>query len=317
MTTTVETARAAWLAERRKGIGASEVAAILGADPRRGPLALYAEKVDAYVREDTPWLAWGRRAEGLVADVYAEESGRQVLEPVGGPYEIVRSREVPIIGATLDRVTTGSEQWPAPVTATKPADVSGPLECKMVSSFTAARWREEAPLEYQIQLQVQMFCVGARWGVLAALIGWPPRPVWVDVERNDRFLAVAIPKVEAFWHRVVNRDPPDTDSTPETSPAIRALWPADTGETITLAHDTLDLVMRWEAAKARSTSFEAEADDLGNQLRARMRDATVGLLADGTSLVLKTVSRKAYTTVHDATTYRTLRRFIPKGRGQL
>ena len=42
----VRSPRDAWLAERRKGIGASDVAAILGEDPRRSALSVYAEKID-------------------------------------------------------------------------------------------------------------------------------------------------------------------------------------------------------------------------------------------------------------------------------
>lgn len=307
-------AREQWLKERQRGIGASEVAAIIGVDPRRGQCALYAEKIGALVREEKPWMRWGLKAEDLTAQAYAEESGREVIPPRGGAFQIARDPSVPFLGATLDRLTTGSSAYPMPLaSAVFPRDEVAPLECKVVGGFNADRWSEEPPVEYQVQLQIQMFCTGARWGTLAALVGWPPRPTWVDFERNDRFLAAALPRVEEFWQRVVDRRPPDPDPPVSASAAaVRALWPADTGETIALPVDTLDLVDRWQVAKARKSSADGEADEIENQLRARMRDATTGTLSDGTALVLKTTSVKAYSVEHKAKTYRTLRHYVPK-----
>lgn len=306
-------AREQWLKERQRGIGASEVAAIIGVDPRRGQCALYAEKIGALVREDNPYMRWGRKAEALTAEAYGQETGRPVSDPPGGLYHIVYSDPLSVLGATLDRVTQPSEACPAPIAITHPAETYAPLECKVVAGWIGDRWAEEPPLEYQVQLQIQMLCTGARWGSLAALIGWPPRPVWVDFERNDRFLAAALPRVEEFWQRVVDRRPPDPDPPVSASAAaVRALWPADTGETITLPVDTLELVDRWQHAKARKSAADGEAEEIENQLRARMRDATTGTLSDGTALVLKTTSVKAYTVEHEAKKYRTLRHYVPK-----
>lgn len=297
-------AREEWLRERRKGVQASEAAAILGVDPRQGPTAIYAQKIGALTVDETPVMKWGRKCEDLTAEAYAEESGRLVVLPPGGPFEIRRNQYAPWLGATLDRMT-------GPDSTSDLIEIA-PLECKVVGGFNASKWSEEPPVQFQVQVQIQMFCTETRWSSLAALIGWPPRPVWVDIARNDRFLAVAIPRLEEFWQRVVDRRPPDPDPTPATSEALRALWPADTGATIALPADTLDLVDRWQVAKARKSAADGEAEEIENQLRARMRDATTGTLSDGTALVLKTTAVKAYAVEHKAKTYRTLRHYVPK-----
>jgi putative phage-type endonuclease len=299
--------RAAWLKERRLGVGASDVAAILGVDPRQSRLGLYAEKVDALVREETPWMRWGRKAEALVAEAYSDETGRSVIEPEGGPYIIRRHPDVRCLGATLDRLTWGSVMMPGP----GGDDAPGPLECKVVAGWNADRWRDEPPVEYQVQLQIQMACIGARWGSLAALVGWPPAPTWIDFPRNDQFISAALVRVEEFWQRVIDRDPPDPEPpTASSALALRALWPTETGESIVLPEGTLELVHRWEAAKARAGAFDALVKDLDNVLRARMRDAAIGLLSDGSFLTLKTTARKAYAV--EANTHRTLRHAPPK-----
>jgi putative phage-type endonuclease len=301
-----------WLAQRRRLIGASDVAAILGADSRRGPLAVYAEKVGHVEAEDTPSMRWGRRAEALVADIYGEASGRPVLPPAA---RIIQHPEVRWLGASLDRVTGGSKEFPAPVETLTRMGGTAPLECKVVGIHKAEDWKDEPPLEYVIQVQAQMACTGAQWASLAALFGWPPRPVWVDIPRNDRFINLALPRLEEFWMRVERRDPPPSDAKPGTTDAIRALWPADTGEVIHLPADTLDLVVRWEAAKARRSELkktsEDQVDELENRLRVLMKDATTGMLPDGSSLTLKTTPAAPISYVRDP--YRTLRRFWPKG----
>jgi putative phage-type endonuclease len=300
-------ARKAWLARRKELLTASECAAVLGQDPRRGPLAVYAEKVGDVEVEETPWMRWGRRVEGAIAEGYAEETGRPVTDL--GAHEIQVHPALPWLGATLDRQTAGSEKTPAPID--HGPFYGAPLEAKAVAGHKAAEWREDPPLEYQIQLQVQIACTSATWGSLVALIGGLSL-AWRDLLRNDRFLAAALPKLEEFWLRVQRRDPPEADALPGTTIAIKRLWSEDDGETVALGHEALELVDGWEAARLRTTEAEERQQDLENKLRLRLQGATFGALPDGTFVTLKTTSRKGYTAVVEPTTYRTLRRFRPR-----
>lgn len=302
--------RADWLAERRTLITASDAAAILGVDPWRGPLAVYAEKLGIETVETKP-MRWGRRVEGAIAEGYSEETGRMVLDL--GATTIQRHPDIPWLGATLDRLQHGSEATPAPGlpggdVAVRPA----PLECKAVAGTKAADWREEPPLGYQVQVQIQMACTGASWGSLCALIGGVSL-AWKDLLRHDAFLAGALPKLEEFWLRVKRKDPPEADALPGTTTAIRRLWADEDGDTVAL-NDPLDLQQadQLEAARAAVT----EADDrvllLENQLRQRLGSATFGALPDGSFLTLKTTERAGYTVA--PTRYRALRRWRPRNR---
>ena len=301
----IHTKREQWLIGRRESIGASEAAAVLGFDPRRDALSVYAEKIGVLEVEETPWMRWGRRVEDAIALGYADETKRPVIDE--GGLHISRHPDIPWLGATLDRITEGIEETPAPCAG------KGPLEIKAVGAFSRQDWRDEPPTHYQIQLQVQMACTGAEWGSLCALIGGLSL-AWADLKRDDRFLAVALPKLEAFWRCVRLREPPVVDRAKSaTWDALNALWPDDNGEAIALPGDTLQLVSEWEAHKEQRKQAEQHADDLEVVLRERMGSAAVGMLADGTSLSLKKQERAGYTRTVPPTSFRVLRRFRPRG----
>ena len=333
--TAVLDARRAWLAKRRESLGASDVAAVLGYDRHRTALQVYASKVGDDEGADSPAMRWGRKAESLVAEMYAEETERPVVEP--DPYEILAHPELPWLTTTLDRRTLPSASHPAPESVVAEHGFSRiaagpvPLEAKVQHGARAAAWEMEPPTGYQMQVMVQLSVTRAPWGSICAAIGWPPKPVWYDLVRDDAFLAAAMPKLEAFWFGcVVARVPPAPTSHLDLEP-LRRLYPVGNGETVPLnralllgheyegcgedvdtcdcapqshcCHDPQDehyddpvaLVAAWEAERAAITRAAREADKLEAQLRARVGAATFGALTDGTFLHRKLTSRRGYT----------------------
>jgi putative phage-type endonuclease len=299
----IHTDREQWLMRRREGVGASEVAAILGFDATRDALSVYAEKIGVLEVEETFLMAWGKRVEDAIAWGYSEETDRNVYNP--GAFEIARHPDLPILGATLDRETEGSEQTPAPATG------RGALEIKAVNAFAAAEWKDEPPLHNQIQLQIQMGCKGLTWGSLAALIGGL-KISWQDIARNQAFLDFALPEIEAFWLCVKRREPPVVkEAKSATWDAIKALYPSDNGLGVVLPEDALGIVTEWEQYRAVRLEAAKREDDAKAQLLQLIGPAASGLLPDGRALTLKTSSRDGYTV--QPTTFRTLRLVKPKG----
>ena len=295
--------REAWLAERRNGIGASEVAAILGVDPRRGALAIYAAKVGDVEAEERKWMRWGRLVEGAICEGYAEETGRPAEDL--GAFEIQRHPDAPFLFATLDRVTRGSEATPAPIDSSAMV----PLEAKAVAGFKARDWADDPPLHFVVQCQAQMACTGAQWSSLVALIGGLAI-AWKDMLRDDAFLAAALPKLEAFWLRVRRREPPEADGLPGTTDALKALYGHEDGFTQHLDDDAMFIVGEWEKAKEIAAAGDAQVTEAANKLRARLGPASFGALPDGSLLTLREVKRGAYQVKE--TSYRVLRRIRPR-----
>jgi putative phage-type endonuclease len=299
----IHTDREQWLMRRREGVGASEVAAILGFDATRDALSVYAEKIGVLEVEETPLMKWGKRVEDAIAEGYAEETGRIVTNP--GAFEIARHPDLPILGATLDRETEGCELTPAP------ANGKGALEIKAVNAFAAAQWKEEPPLHNQIQLQIQMGCKGLSWGSLAALIGGL-KLAWQDIARNQTFLDYALPEIEAFWLCVKRREPPVVKEAKEgTWAALKALYPSDNGLGVALDEAAIGLVSEWEQYRAVRLEAEKKEKDFKAQIEQLIGGAATGLLPDGRALTLKTTAREGY--VVAPSTYRTLRLVKPKG----
>lgn len=284
----VHDSRAAWLKARRAGVGASELAAILGVDERRGPLAVYAKKVaevddDEGEDEDDPRY-WGREFEEPVARWYARKTGRVVTNP--GTFAIHAAKTAPLF-ATLDRDVLGRGG------VIGDAD-PGALECKAVSVYGPLdQWRSEPPLCYQVQLQAQLAVTGRAWGSIAAVLGGT-RPVYFDFERNDRFIEAALRAVEQFWERVERRDPPPPDGTRETAEAIKQLWPEDSGKSIVFPDGMLDVIEQWQDAKAAAREAEERKDLIESSIKAAMQDATWGLLPNGRRVQWKTEPRKEH-----------------------
>jgi putative phage-type endonuclease len=297
-----------WLERRRSLLTASDCAAVLGVDSYRGPLAVYAAKVsDVQDENDNDWMAFGRDVEGAIANAYARKTGRPVMDR--GATEIAVHADLPWLGATLDRVTSGTESMPAPIAE---ARADGPLELKSVGHgrTTPDAWRDDPPLNYVIQLQIQMACTGAQWGSLAAL--FPGYALaWRDMIRDDDFLNLALPKLEEFWLRVQRRDPPQADGTEGTAQAIKNLWRKEiTGKRVELQPELSSVIEQWETAKKIKNDAEREVKQFEALIRAALQDAEVGVLPDRTYLTCKSIKKAAYSVQESE--YRQLRRFTKK-----
>lgn len=300
-------ARADWLAERRTCLTASDVASVLGVEGAYGTeFSVWAEKVgEAEPDEATAdYILFGRDVEGAIADGYARKYGRPVRDL--GAYVIQRHPEIPWLGATLDRMTAGSETHPAPAAG------EGPAEFKAVGFSKVREWSEEPPLKFQVQAQIQMACTGKEWASLCALFGGVKLGEPVDVLRHDTFLRNAYPRLDAFWLKVQRREAPTADGSIATTEALKTLWADGDGETVPLDHEALRLADALDLARMAARERDHEMQDLANKLRARIGAATFGALPDGSFVTLKQTSRKAYEV--EATTYRALRRWRPRMR---
>lgn len=287
--------RERWLQLRRSGVGASEVAAVLGESPWLSAIELYAQKVglDTRHEDDEPErLYWGRKLERDIIEGYQDRTGRPV-EPMG---ILLRSREVPWALCTLDAVTTDGrpgEPWP--------------LEIKNVDGFKAEEWAEGPPSHYVSQLQHQMLVTGAPRATAAALIGGN-RLVWCDVDRDE----VAIRRIKhagrIFWQECVEAGKvPKPDHSDSAKRALGMLFNAPDPEKFvqlpaSLLEDDGELVELKETAKV----LKKRIDAIENNIRAHIGNAEYAVLPSGTRYSWKEQTRAEH--VVKASTFRVLRR---------
>ena len=303
--------REQWLAARRECLTASDVAAVLGEDPRRGPLAVYAAKIGAIEAEETLPMRRGRRFEATIGEEYSEQTGRPVLAVP--EYELLHHPSIPWLAASLDRKVLATEEAPDPfgcwdVVPTATTHGRAPLEIKMALG-SASEWKDEPPLAYAIQVTIEMACADSTWGALCGMVGPGPLKTF-DLPRNDAFLEAALPLLEEFWLRVQRRQPPEADALPGTTEALKHLYAGEDGTTIPLGPEALRLVEQWEQAAARRDAANETIEELENKLRLRMGLASWGALSDGSFLTLRTTERKSYSV--GPTSFRALRRWWPR-----
>ncbi|SDX70460.1 putative phage-type endonuclease [Allochromatium warmingii] len=95
-------------AQRRRGIGGSDVAAIAGLSPWRTPLDVYLSKVRDVEQSDSDVMRWGSILEAPIADEYARLTGNRIRRI----NRVLAHPEHCYILASLDRQIVGHPDGP-------------------------------------------------------------------------------------------------------------------------------------------------------------------------------------------------------------
>lgn len=276
-----------WLASRQKTVGASEVAAILGACPYRQAYDVWAEKkglVEPFAGNIATRV--GLALEDLVAELYTEETGFAVSDP--GDYAVYYHATIDRLTCTPDRFILDEDGKPEAV-----------IELKTMG-YWAARYLDDLPLNYQIQLQTQMAVTGVERGAIAWLIGNHSFQV-IEFDRHPDLIEQIEDRVAHFLYLLDSDTPPPFDHEHDTTAkALQDLHPDDNGETLCATPEHQQWLSEYSQICDSLKTCETAKQKLRNQLAEAMADNTF-LDAPGWSVSYKTAERK------DGTKYRTLR----------
>lgn len=285
-----------WLFTRRSAITATDAAAILGVSPWKTAYVLWASKLGLI--DDDPEseaMRWGTRLEPLIAERYAEETGRELVCPQ--PWTLycstVPGREWQ--ATSLDRVVVGDPRG------------LGLVECKTTSAFRAGDWADGVPEACRVQVQHELAVTGCAWASVAVLIGGQ-QFLWTDLTRDDTFIYdVLLPAEAAFWQQLVTQTPPEVDGSDAARAALHARYPREAaGTTIALPPEADAWDAERQAALQAISEAEARKATAENHLKALIGDAERGSLPCGVSYQWKTVNRREH--VVAASACRVLRR---------
>lgn len=260
--------REAWLKARRSGIGGSDAAAIMGLSPYTSALEVYASKVSSepMPEDDSEYLVWGREFEGPILNQYARRTGRAVMR--GG--ELLQSKRHPFLLVTLDasQQSDGAE-WAA-----------GPGVVEVKTTADASRWKDDVPMEVQVQVQHEMLVTGAVWAT-AVVLPFPQRKLaWQDVTPHTAFQATLLEACEEFWRRVERREPPLTDRSDSARRALAMLYP-DVAEVAIMLEDGASWADAYSALGNDIKELEAQKQELANRLKQTAGPCRYVLTGDG------------------------------------
>jgi putative phage-type endonuclease len=183
--------KALWLEERRKGIGGSDVAAIMGLSPWKTAYQVYQEKR----KEVEDWggnslTDWGKRMEPAIRQWYSDETGRDVRLPD----KIMYHPQHPFMLASLDGFT----------------DDGRVVEIKTARS--GKNWGEpetnQIPDYYAVQVHHYMTITGFQVADIPVSIAGGSPSLYI-VEADKEISEMIIEACAKFWERVQSGNPPD------------------------------------------------------------------------------------------------------------
>lgn len=259
----------AWHIARKRGIGASEIGAVMGIDKYKTALDIYLDKIDPEIKElpDNENMRRGREKEPLVVQRFAARHPEWIIhEPEGGSeYNILFSSERPYCFATPDRMITALQLSPKGALE----EVNCVLECKHTRRQDAFKWRKgDIPAEYFSQVQWQLYCTGLQTAFFAWIYESPTTGeenyYEIRVERDDDFIAIMTESADNFW---LNHVEPKV--LPEGAPVII--------EATTQAHDWW---AELDSLQIERKFIEEREKELKSLLQEYMKDSTV-LAVDG------------------------------------
>lgn len=258
-----------WRAWRAGGLGASEVACVLGISPFGSPWSVFALKTGITPDDEIDSRAFriGHLLEDDAAELFHEETELHVV----GEQTWCTHQTEPWLRATPDGLVAESAE-------SSIADALGVFEVK-TSRDSAKQWEESIPNHYQAQVQAQL----AVTGMPRAWLGvWHPFYDFrvYTLERNEADIALIVDRCRTFWHdHVLTGTPPPADGHPATTEALRHIE----GEPGAVREMTVDDVFNLSGLgrlKRQAKELEAEIDAAENAIKAFLGEATEGMYGE-------------------------------------
>lgn len=246
-----------WLRYRKRGIGGSDVAAILGISKWNSAISLWMHKTD---QTNTPLLEneamqWGTIMEPVIRNHFAEVTGKKVVEVKA----ILQHPEHPFMLADIDGISTDDEGNPAI------------LEIKTASEYKRSEWEQGVPAYYQTQVQHYLCVTGVQKAYVAVLIGGNSFKVYeVDADVEIQSMLVAVEK--DFWNKVKNMIRPEMDGSDAARNLLDSLYRGGVSESIVLPETAIEYVDAFVEACAEEDNAKAKKQDAANHIKEIMGD---------------------------------------------
>lgn len=260
LVSTKDMSREDWLELRRKSLGGSDAAAVLGESPWKSPLTLYAEKkglIDDKVTSEA--MRQGTDLEAYVANRFMEATGKKVRR---SNFMYMHDYH-DFITANIDRDVV---------------DENAGLECKVMNVYSDAKLRQEGhhliPEQYYYQCQHYMMVMGYDHMYLAVLV--PPFDFWWEkIDRNDDAIESLLHREIEFWiNHIEQSQPPEADGSESSLSTLAWLHPQDNGEEVWI--DTDMEIQRYQELTQTIKRMEKQKDELRARICSDIGDASFG-----------------------------------------
>ncbi len=253
--------------DRTKGIGGSDIAAIMGLSPWKSPLDVWYEKTGRDEPEpDNDAMYWGRTLEAVVAQEYEKRTGNKVRKRAE-PY---RHADYPFLLGHVDRLI----------------EHGGILECKTTDKMMAPHWGEpgtdEVPAYYLTQVLHYIGLSGRGVCEIPVLFGGRKYEIY-HVEKDKDVIDGLWQESVKFWENYVLTDEPPE---PRTEEEVKRLYPQHKDEEKLADAELAQMIEELKAVQSDRKAKEKREKELRDNLLPHFGDAAA--LVDPTGKPLAT-----------------------------
>jgi len=268
------------LKERKRYLGGSDCAAVLGLSRYGTPLSVWADKLGKLPKEDISqklYIKMGNRLEEVVAELFTEDTGKSVRRV----NETFYHPKYPFLCANIDRRVVGEDAL---------------LECKTASGWLAKEWEgEEVPMEYILQCLHYLAVTGKKEAYIAVLIGGNQKFVWKKVLRDEKLIDDIIRKEVQFWNDFILTGNMPVQITKNDAETLYGLFPTEQEGMIVELDDTANrLVESLQAMKQDAKVLDGQIDKTENEIKALLKDKETGESLNW-KVTWKAQTRKSFT----------------------
>lgn len=267
--------REAWLLARTKGIGGSDIAAVVGLSPFKRPIDIFIGKTQAveFSQDMAEHLQWGNLLEPVIRAEYARRSqmriacGLEIASLFPGrsaqwdQQTIVCAEERPWMLGTPDGIHL---------------TIDSGLEIKN-AAFKGDGWgtpgSDEVPDHYAIQCQWYMAVTGMRQWDLAVLFNGNTLETY-RLFRNDELLSELIAAGEAFWNdNVLKAVPPPLDESESYAKYLGRKYSLGSGSVMEADEHLTMLATTLASTACQRKAAEDQEQLIKNMIAERLQDA--------------------------------------------
>ena len=256
-----------WREAHKTGIGASQIAAVLGESRFGSRLRVWAEKVgrlEPVDLSDNEAVQMGIELEPFVVAKYSQRTGR-TFSTAG---TLLRSIEYPWAICTPDYwIMDDDGTW------------NIPCQIKTTNAFRLNDWADGPPIEVWWQVQHEMFVTGATWASVGVLVGGQ-RFMWADVKRDGIAMERIAEEGSLFWQQVKSNTYPEPDQ--NSADVLNDLFPVSAeGEEVAMPYEACQWDKDLQQLKANRAILDDDIAYLENKLKLAIGPAEMGVLHDG------------------------------------
>ena len=257
--------RQEWLEARRKGLGGSDIAAIMGISKWSTPMDIYLEKKGVAVDEDNNAKERGRILETAIAQWYAEKNGFEI--EAGPPLPVQGEKEF-MLGSpdfyVWDREKSMHDYWGLEVKTSRSDDGWGP------------EGSDQIPRYYATQVHWYMIVTGKQFWDVAVYLMYKDEFRQYRLHADEELHAKMISAAESWWNaHIVDDVPPKLDSGKGSTLILNAQFPLDSGEVREPTDREVELIEELNSINDTIKMLQVRKKETENLLKNQMQDCSV------------------------------------------